>query len=86
MAQYNPNSRYTWTPEDTFTLNGQQFGLILNTVRAYLSSEEAARFQLMIQTNQVIEELMIKGVEEGRIKEVEPEIQQEIPTMEVVKE
>jgi hypothetical protein len=71
MAQYDPNKRYTWTPEDTFTLTGQQFGLILNMVRAYLSSEEAARFQLMIQTNQVIEELMVKGVEADIIKEVE---------------
>jgi hypothetical protein len=71
MAQYDPNKRYTWTPEDTFTLTGQQFGLFLNTVRAYLSSEEAARFQLMIQTNQVIEELMVKGVEADIIKEVE---------------
>jgi len=81
MATYNPSSRYTWTPEDTFTLTGQQFGLFLNTVRAYLSSEEAARFQLMMQANQVIEELMIKGVESDMIKEVE-----DTPTMEVVKE
>ena len=79
MAQYDPNSKYTWKPEDTFTLTGQEFGLILNTVRAYLSSEEAARFQLMIQTNQVIEKLMIAGVEADIIKEV-----LETPTMEVV--
>jgi hypothetical protein len=71
MAQYDRSKRYTWTPEDTFTLTGQQFGLILNTVRSYLSSEEAARFQLMVQTNQVIEELMIQGVEADIIKEVE---------------
>ena len=71
MAQYDPAKRYTWTPEDTFMLTGAQFGLILNTVRSYLSSEEAARFQLMVQTNQVIEELMIKGVENDTIKEVE---------------
>jgi CO dehydrogenase/acetyl-CoA synthase gamma subunit (corrinoid Fe-S protein) len=70
MAQYDPAKRYTWTPEDKFTLTGQQFGLILNTVRSYLSSEEAARFQLMVQTNQVIEELMIQGVEADIIKEV----------------
>ena len=70
MASYNPSSRYTWTPEDRFELTGAQFGLILNTVRAYLSSEEAARFQLMMQANQVIEELMIKGVETDIIKEV----------------
>jgi hypothetical protein len=71
MAQYDPSKRYTWTPEDTFTLTGAEFGLILNMVRAYLSSEEAARFQLMMQANQVIEQLMIKGVESDIIKEVE---------------
>ena len=81
MAQYDSNKRYTWTPEDTFTLTGQQFGLILNTVRAYLSSEEAARFQLMVQTNQVIEELMIQGVEADIIKEV---VEEPIPMMEKV--
>ena len=70
MAQYDPAKRYTWTPEDTFMLTGAQFGLILNTVRSYLSSEEAARFQLMVQTNKVIEELMIQGVESDTIKEV----------------
>ena len=76
MAQYDPSKRYTWTPEDTFTLTGQQFGLILNTVRAYLSSEEAARFQLMMQANEVIEKLMIEGVENDTIKEVEAPIEE----------
>ena len=70
MAQYDPANRYTWTPEDTFTISGQDFGLFLNTVRSYLSSEEAARFQLMVQTNEVIEKLMIDGVQNDTIKEV----------------
>ena len=78
MADYNPNAKYTWTPEDTFTLSGKDFGLILNTVRAYLSSEEAARFQLMVQTNQVIEKVMREGVESGSIKEVVEEASAEI--------
>jgi len=76
MAQYDPAKRYTWTPEDTFTLTGQQFGLILNTVRAYLSSEEAARFQLMMQANEVIEKLMIQGVEADIVKEVEAPVEE----------
>jgi CO dehydrogenase/acetyl-CoA synthase gamma subunit (corrinoid Fe-S protein) len=70
MAQYDPAKRYTWTPEDTFTISGQDFGLFLNTVRSYLSSEEAARFQLMIKTNEVIERIMVSGVEADIIKEV----------------
>ena len=74
MAQYDPAKKYTWTPEDSFTLTGAQFGLFLNTVRAYLSSEEAARFQLMIQANEVIEKLMIEGVESDVIKEVIEEV------------
>lgn len=73
MAQYDPAKRYTWTPEDTFTLTGQQFGLILNTVRSYLSSEEAARFQLMVKANEVIERIMVSGVEADIIKEVQEE-------------
>lgn len=70
MAEYDPNKRYTWTPQDTFTLTGQEFGLFLNTVRSYLASEDAARFQLMNQANEVIEKIMKAGVEADVIKEV----------------
>jgi len=70
MAQYDPAKRYTWTPEDTFEISGQDFGLFLNTVRSYLSSEEAARFQLMMKSNEVIERIMVSGVEADIIKEV----------------
>ena len=59
MAEYNPNARYTWTPEDKFELSGQEFGLILNMVRSYLASEDGARFQLMSQANETIEILII---------------------------
>ena len=79
MAQYDPAKRYTWTPEDTFTISGQDFGLFLNTVRSYLSSEEAARFQLMVKANEVIERIMVSGVEADIIKEV----QEEAPVEEV---
>ncbi len=82
MAQYDANKRYTWTPEDTFTLSGAEFGLILNTVRAYLASEEAARFQLMVQSNEAIEKVMARAVEADIVKEVE----EPKPTMEVVKD
>ena len=84
MAQYDPAKRYTWTPEDKFEISGQEFGLFLNTVRSYLSSEEAARFQLMVKANEVIEKIMIAGVEADIIKEVVEEAQ--APTMEVIKD
>lgn len=71
--QYNPNSRYTWKPEDKFEISGQEFGLILNMVRSYLATEEAGKFQLMMQTNDVIEKLMKQGVESGTIVEAPQE-------------
>ncbi len=81
MAQYDANKRYTWTPEDIFTLSGAEFGLILNTVRAYLASEEAARFQLMVQSNDAIEKVMARAVEANIVKEV---VEEPKPTMQVV--
>ena len=92
MATYDPNKRYTWTPEDKFELTGQEFGLILNTVRTYLMSEDAARYNLMLQTNEVIENLMAKAVESDVIKEasemVDPnqEVQKQPTPMQIVKE
>ena len=83
MASYDPNKRYTWTPEDTFTLSGAEFGLILNTVRAYLASEEAARFHLMMKTNDAIENILSRAVELEIVKEAE---EPQNPTMQVVKE
>jgi hypothetical protein len=78
MAQYDPAKRYTWTPEDKFEISGQEFGLFLNTVRSYLSSEEAARFQLMMKANEVIEKIMIQGVEADIIKEVVEDTTEEV--------
>lgn len=86
MADYNPNDRYTWKPEDKFEITGQQFGLILNMVRQYLSSEDAGKFMLMQQTNDVIESIMKNGVESGVIVNApEPETQAPAPIMEAVK-
>ena len=38
-------------------------------VRSYLATEEAGKFQLMMQTNDVIEKIMKQGVETGVIVE-----------------
>tara|TARA_R110000868_G_scaffold14426_4_gene67248 strand:- start:45749 stop:46000 length:252 start_codon:yes stop_codon:yes gene_type:complete len=70
MAQYDPNKKYTWGPEDKFELNGKEFGLILNTFRSILGTEEASKILLVHQANQSIEAVIAKGVEAGIVKEV----------------
>ena len=74
MAQYDPNKRYTWQPEDKFELSGREFGLILNTLRAILNTEEAAKIMLAQQANAAIESVMAKGVELDIVKEVVEEV------------
>lgn len=73
---YNPNKKYSWTPEDTFTLNGGEFGLILNALRAILNTEEAAKVLIANQANTVIEGIMAQAVEAGVVKEAQEEPQQ----------
>lgn len=74
MAQYDPNKRYTWGPEDKFEMNGREFGLILNSLRAVLNTEEAAKILLAQQANAAIEGIMAKGVEADIVKEVIEEV------------
>ena len=74
MAQYDPNKKYSWTPEDKFELSGRDFGLILNTLRAILNTEEAAKIILAQQANAAIEAVLAKGVEADFVKEAIEEV------------
>ena len=75
MATYNPNARYTWSPEDKFELTGAQFGLILNSLRAILNTEEAAKILLANEANLAIERVLTNAVEKDVVKEVNPDNQ-----------
>jgi hypothetical protein len=74
MAQYDPNKRYSWGPEDKFELSGREFGLILNTLRAILNTEEASKIILAQQANAAIGAVMAKGVEADIVKEAIEEL------------
>jgi hypothetical protein len=71
---YDPNKKYTWTPEDSFILSGGEFGVILNTLRAILSTPEASKILLANQANTIIEATLAKAVEEGVVKEAPEEV------------
>lgn len=70
MATYDPNKKYTWTPNDQFTINGSEFGLILNSLRATISTAEAARILLANEANQAVEGVLARAVEADIVKEV----------------
>jgi hypothetical protein len=71
---YDPNKKYSWTPEDSFTLSGGEFGVILNTLRAILSTPEASKILLANQANTIVEATLAKAVEAGVVKEAPEEV------------
>ena len=68
---FDPSKPYTWGPDATFTLNGGQFGMILNALRATLTTPEAQRFFLAMTANEIVEKLLEEAVEKGVAKEAE---------------
>ena len=70
---YDPNKKYSWTPEDQFTLTGAEFGLLLNALRAVLNTREAATILLANQANTTIESVLASAVEAGVVKEAPEE-------------
>ena len=65
MTNYEPSKNYSWKPEDTFILTGQDFGLILNTFRAVLSKPEAQLILASQQAANILEGVLAKAVEDG---------------------
>ena len=73
MSEFNPNSTYNWKPETQFTLDGKEFALVLNSLRAFLQTDNAKAVLAAIEASKIIESLLIKAVESGEAKEVTPE-------------
>ena len=71
--KYDPNKVYTWAQDEKFELTGREFGLILNTLRAVLNTEQANTILMANTANRVIENIMADMVEKGIIKEVPQE-------------
>ena len=67
---YDPQKKYTWGPEDQFTLTGNEFGLILNSIRAVLGTPEASRIMMAHEANGIIEQMVKRAVQAGVAIEV----------------
>lgn len=91
MATYDPNKSYSWGPDTKFVLSGQDFSLVLHTLRGILSTKEATNAILAYELNKRIEELMATAVAEGKVVETPqngpgPEYQEDRPVVPLGKE
>jgi hypothetical protein len=75
QISYDPNKKYTWTPDDSFIVSGAEFGILLNSLRAILSTQDAQRILLADKANNIIENALARAVEAGVVKEAPEEPQ-----------
>jgi hypothetical protein len=69
---FDPQKQYTWNADNAFTLSGSDFGLVLNALRATISTPEAARILLAVDAHDAVQDALARAVESGQVKEKEP--------------
>ena len=69
VPQYDPRKKYTWTPDTQFTLSGNDFGILLNSLRQIVSTKEAQVILRAADAADVIENLMAQSVASGSVIE-----------------
>ena len=68
--KYDPNKRYQWQPSDQFVVSGQEFSLILNSLRTFLARPESQAVLRAEQAHFAVEEAIARAVELGVAKEM----------------
>jgi hypothetical protein len=68
---YDPNKGYRWDPEAKFLIEGNEFGLIINAIKAKLASPEAQIIMMLQKAHQAMENSLARAVQVGLAVEVE---------------
>ena len=69
LATYDPKKKYRWESETKFLLSGEEFGVILNSLRAILGSPDAQKILLANKANEAIENSLARAVQIGIVYE-----------------
>lgn len=67
--QYDPKKMYEWGPSSKFTLSGDEFGVILNSLRKVLVSPEAQMILAVDRASDAIENVLARAVATGQVTE-----------------
>jgi hypothetical protein len=70
VPKFDPTKKYTWEKDSQFVLDGGQFGMLLNALRAVINTKEAQTILLAKQAGDVLEEALAAAVEVGIVVEV----------------
>jgi hypothetical protein len=70
--KYDKTKRYTWSPDEEFKLTGSEFAVVINSLRATLNTEAAANILLADKASNIIEDVLARAVEDGKVVEAPP--------------
>lgn len=62
---FSPEKKYEWKPEDTFSLTGQEFAYLYNTLAA-----EENELVMKLERLNLLKKKLVEAVESGVAKEV----------------
>ena len=68
--KFDPNKKYTWGTDVKFVLDGGDFGMILNAMRAVINTKEAQTILLAKKAGDALEDVLVAAVEAGVVVEV----------------
>lgn len=68
--KFDPTKKYTWEYNAQFVLNGKDFGMILNSLRAVINTKEAQTILLAKQAGDALESVLEQAVEAGIVVEL----------------
>jgi uncharacterized glyoxalase superfamily protein PhnB len=68
--KFDPNKKYTWDMNAKFVLDGGDFGMILNALRAVINTKEAQTILLAKKAGDALEETLAAAVETGVVVEL----------------
>lgn len=69
MAEIKPDANYQWKETDEFTLNGKEFEIFLNSVRAILAHPDSQKVLLVSKLGEILENKLVKGITDGVVVE-----------------
>jgi hypothetical protein len=75
---YDPSQKYVWSPNEKIELTGQEFALMLNSIRSILNLPEAPAIILADKANTAIDAVMVKNIESGKIKPADTPVEEVI--------
>jgi len=67
---YDPTHTYKWEKDTKFELSGEDFGMIINSLKAINATSEAAMYHQLYLALQRVEAALSRAIEEGKVEDI----------------